>query len=249
MPKYRVAPLFLIRAAGVPFDILERLSTRGASGLARELLIQRGRLAASKARAGEFLGSPDCGLSAEASRASRTALRTGRWAGGPVGQPPSAIALFLEHARVTSSLVAQLEETVARELEVARRNLAQASQAILPPYLLFSAGEFSDRLGGLLDGAENLPPRNARTRERERHMLLYLQRVCAKNDTFSEFGPSAWGSSSEATGVSFSPVRRRWQARGISGTLDGTRPRFRAESRSGNAPGDVAPPESKWAAD
>src|SRR5260370_23894363 len=43
-----------------------------------------------------------------------------------------------------------------------------------------------------------LPPRNSRTRERERHLLLYLQRVAAKNDTFSEFGPSGWGKISKS---------------------------------------------------
>src|SRR4029077_2456845 len=35
--------------------------------------------------------------------------------------------------------------------------------------------------------------RNSRAGDRERHLLLYLQRIAAKNDTFSRFGPSAWG--------------------------------------------------------
>ncbi len=229
MPKYRVAPIFLIRAAGVPFDVLERLSTRGASALARELLRQRDRLSKSRARAEEFLGSRDCGLSAEASRSCRTTLRTGRWPNGSIGQPPPAIAQFLESARVASSLAVQLEETLAGELEAARANLSHAGEAILPPYLLFSAGEFSDRLSGRPSGDATLPPRNARTRERERHLLLYLQRVCAKNDTFSEFGPSAWGRSSSAAGVSFSPGEsggkreaflERWTAHALASALN-----------------------------
>ena len=229
MPKYRVAPIFLIRTAGVPFDILERLATRETSALARELLRKRERLSESRARAEKFLGSRDCGLSAEASRSCRNTLRTELWPNGSFGQPPPAIAQFLESARVVSSLAGQLEETLARELEAARANLSHASQAILPPYLLFSAGEFGDRLSGPPSSHGSLPPRNARARDRERHLLLYLQRVCAKNDTFSEFGPSAWGRSGWRRAFRFLPREggakreaflERWTAHALVSALN-----------------------------
>jgi hypothetical protein len=41
-------------------------------------------------------------------------------------------------------------------------------------------------------GAE-LPPRNSDCRRHEHSWALYLQRLAAKNDTISAFGPSAWG--------------------------------------------------------
>ncbi|MDQ6624124.1 MAG: lantibiotic dehydratase family protein, partial [Verrucomicrobiota bacterium] len=76
------------------------------------------------------------------------------------------------------------------ELDQARRALLESSRTLLPAYLVFGAGEVLDHL----PADEVLStPRNSRARERERHLLLYLQRVCAKNDTFSAFGPSAWG--------------------------------------------------------
>src|SRR5207249_11800020 len=75
-----------------------------------------------------------------------------------------------------------------------------------------------------------LPPRNSRSRERERHLLLYLQRIAAKNDTFSEFGPSAWGSASQSgAALNFEPrpgiARRevfleRWTAHALAAAIN-----------------------------
>src|SRR5206468_4620645 len=83
------------------------------------------------------------------------------------------------------------------EMEAARRALLIASRRYLPAYLVFGAGAFGGRVNELLvscdDSGGDLPPRNAKIRERERHLLLYLQRICAKNDTFSQFGPTGWG--------------------------------------------------------
>ena len=39
----------------------------------------------------------------------------------------------------------------------------------------------------------DLSHRNSRAGDRERHLLLYLQRIAAKDDTFSQFGPTGWG--------------------------------------------------------
>ena len=201
MSSYRVAPIFLIRAAGVPFDHLERLATRQTGVLARELLVRRGELAQAKREAEELLGQRESGLSGEASRAYRAALR----AGGPpqniAGPHPEPISRFAELAGAVSGLETQLQETLERELQNARSSLYQSSRSVLPGYLVFGAGEFRDRLTDLSADSQgtngHLPSRNARTRERERHLLLYLQRVCAKNDTFSEFGPSSWGTIEE----------------------------------------------------
>src|SRR4029077_13238338 len=75
-----------------------------------------------------------------------------------------------------------------------------------------------------------LPMRNKRARERERHLLLYLQRIAAKNDTFSEFGPSGWGKiDKNISGMSISPAPgvakreaflERWTAHAVAAAVN-----------------------------
>lgn len=80
---------------------------------------------------------------------------------------------------------------------MARRVLLAASRRYLPAYLVFGGGAIGERANEVFasynESGSGFPPRNAKARKRERHLLLYLQRVCAKNDTFSQFGPSGWG--------------------------------------------------------
>jgi hypothetical protein len=92
----------------------------------------------------------------------------------------------------TTDVIAALEV----ELEKSRKSLAHLAGTILPGYLIFGAEGIRERTASLLadyDRTGALPRRNARARERERHLVLYLQRLATKNDTFSEFGPTGWG--------------------------------------------------------
>ncbi|MEP6820724.1 MAG: hypothetical protein ABI946_00065 [Chthoniobacterales bacterium] len=189
--------------AGVPFDHLEALATRETAQRARDSLDCQSRLGAALEEAERLLGSKASRLSGDASRAYRAALKTGIAPSGISESTPPEITSFLALAEEISALEMTFSQTLQRELEAARRALASSSGAVLPAYLVFGAGEFRERLTDL-DGSAALPPRNARTRERERHLLLYLQRVCGKNDTFGAFGPSAWGTiENSASGVSF----------------------------------------------
>jgi hypothetical protein len=139
--SYRVAPIFLIRLAGVPFEAIEQLATHDTSRAARDLLVSQ----------------HDSNSDAQANFAS----------------------------------------SLERELETSRDLLLKSAHAFLSRYLIFGGEGMRERTAALLEssvGDQGRPPRrNARTRERERHLLLYLQRIAAKNDTFSEFGPSGWG--------------------------------------------------------
>lgn len=169
---YRVAPLFLIRLAGAPFDILERLSTVGTSKEAR----------------------------------------------------------ILDGNEIKTAGADRIATTLRRELQTARGFLHDSARTILPRYLIFSAEGMRERMAALLKGeAGSLPARNSRTRERERHLLLYLQRVAAKNDTFSEFGPSGWGTISKNPAVFLAPrpgiVQReafleRWVAHALAAAIN-----------------------------
>ena len=158
---YRVAPTFLIRLAGAPFEILENLAT-----------------------------------------------------------PETARA-----ARNQNNVAGVLQ----RELDVARRSLLDSAREILPHYLIFGAEGMRDRISSLLETQDALAPRNSRARERERHLLLYLQRIAAKNDTFSEFGPSGWGTVGKKSGVALKPQAgiaqreaflERWVAHTLAAALN-----------------------------
>jgi len=160
---YRVAPNFLIRLAGAPFDILERLATIETAKAARD-------------------------------------------------QKDAAA-------------------TLGHELETVRKFLHASARELLPRYLIFSAEGMRERIASLLENdGDSLPARNSRMRERERHLLLYLQRIAAKNDTFSEFGPSSWGKIADhSSGVSFKPelgiakregFLERWVAHAVAAVIN-----------------------------
>src|SRR5438477_1395390 len=134
---YRVAPLFLIRQAGVPFEMLEGLATPRTCEVARRLISN--------------VDDDKTGLSAE----------------------------------------------LERELVSVRKQLWQAGRTRLAPYLVFAVRGVRELLAHMLEPSGiqriQLEHRNSRAGDRERHLLLYLQRIAAKNDTVSEFGPSGWG--------------------------------------------------------
>src|SRR5438477_1149512 len=194
--SYRVAPIFLIRMAGVPFEALSQLATEKSAAAARELLVRQERLATARIAAERFGGSRESGLSGERSRAFRATLRHPRTAAGAVANP-AVLNEFVQRAAAADAADVRLREELDAEVQTARRALLSVSRTYLPDYLIFGAGAFGERVNDSFssrdESGSGLPPRNAKTRERERHLLLYLQRVCAKNDTFSRFGPSAWG--------------------------------------------------------
>ena len=126
----------------------------------------------------------------------------------------------------------QLAHTLEIELASVRGKLWNAAQTVLAPYLVFAGAGARELLRHLLDfsQAKNLSHRNARAGDRERHLLLYLQRVAAKNDTFSEFGPSGWGTiAKNVSGVTLAPepgvakreaFLERWIAQAIAAAIN-----------------------------
>ncbi len=148
---YEIAPLVLIRMAGIAFEPIAQLATPHSVELAREIV-----------------------------RA------------GGVGR---------ELRQKSSGLTNALE----LELNAARQNLYRAAGELLPPHLVFSSGEAADLVPPANPDGE-IERRNNRSRGREQHLLLYLQRVATKNDTFSRFGPTGWGVvSPDATPLALDP--------------------------------------------
>jgi hypothetical protein len=180
VPSYRVAPLFLIRIAGAPFDVLEATATPETFVAARELL-----------------------------------------------------ALQQKSASEVTPADSQLRETLVRELNCARAALLESARRLLPRYLIFGAEHVRELAPKLLAMApvtlENLSPRKKILRARERHLLLFLQRIAAKNDTLSEFGPASWGKIDNERSIHLTPQAgvtkrecflERWTAHGIAAALN-----------------------------
>src|SRR5206468_3756062 len=74
---------------------------------------------------------------------------------------------------------AQLCESLDHELSMSRKRLAGSARAFLPRYLVFANAGIRQSLEKDREESERLSPRNKKIRARERHLLLYLQRVAA----------------------------------------------------------------------
>ncbi|MDQ6655434.1 MAG: hypothetical protein M3Y80_06450, partial [Verrucomicrobiota bacterium] len=228
--SYEVAPIFLIRMAGVPFEPLENLATPEVAQLARELIAEQRNFAEAVAEAQRFFDSGEHLLERDAFRVLRSAVRAQRApAAMPTPQPP----IFTDYAAAAERVAqaeAQLQSALERAVESRRRLLVEAARTYLPRQLIFNSGGVSELLHDLMGPAAEPKARNTRTRERERHLLLYLQRVAGKNDSFSEFGPTSWGRVDAAVeGVAFAPsphitaretFLERWTAHAIAAAMN-----------------------------
>jgi hypothetical protein len=223
---YQIASPFLIRLAGASFDPLENLATREVSRTAREWLARATELSAIKTAAEQFITRRDNGLTPEEFTAWRNAVRHS--AVPELEKIPDALQEYTSVARALRAASLQLDRELENGVAHARRLLFEVSARLLPSYLLFGTGQ-THHLLNLPSRDAELPSRNSRARERERHLLLYLQRIAAKNDTFSEFGPSAWGHArDDANGMKFEIIpgvaRRqafleRWPAHAFAAAL------------------------------
>jgi hypothetical protein len=228
---YRIAPIFLIRMAGVPFEVVERLATIDTARKAREVLVRQTEFDQAKDRAERFLAHRDNGLPPKAFRALRAAVRENRVPPAVEGAELDVFRTFAKGASEMSEAMGKLRETIERELAASRVALMRGAREFLAPYLVFGSGEVHSLLGELsAPEVESLAPRNSKISQRERPLLLYLQRIAAKNDTFSAFGPSSWGTiETQNAGVSFSPepgpMRRevfleRWTAHAAAAAMN-----------------------------
>ena len=215
--------------AGVPFDVLDKIAMTETAALARELVVRQDRFANAKAEVEELLRRRGHGLSEELFQAWRKALRSGTMP--PSGDTPSRIfAECWQCAGEVAVAERRLEETLQRELALARSSLLAAARTVLPPYLVFTSGGLRQRLAKQSAQSGTLPPRNKSSRAHERHLLLYLQRVACKNDSLSAFGPEGWGKiEGEPRTLMLAPhpgiasretFLERWTAHGVAAALN-----------------------------
>ncbi len=228
--SYRIAPIFLIRMAGVPFDVLQRFATVATAEAARRFLVREAEFQASAKAVEQLLQSREHGLSEKLFRAWRRAIRTGVMP--PPHDPPSeSFAVCWDAAAHLASAEKELEQTLVQELPTARQALLSAAQTHLPRYLVFASSGVRERvIRQLAETPDPLPPRNKQARADERHLLLYLQRICGKNDSLSEFGPEGWGEVTPSIrGVELRPqpgialrevFLERWTAHGVAAAVN-----------------------------
>jgi hypothetical protein len=197
--------------AGVPFEPVEALATPGAIEAARRLAARQREYNRAAEVARVFFSSREHLLSQEAFRSLHTAVRLKRAPMQVVGEQPR---LFTDYAAAASELAAAeiaLTNSLERDVQQSRARLLKLARELLPRQLIFTVGGVRELLSTLLspETPNELPPRrNTRAAERERHLLLYLQRICTKNDSFSEFGPTGWGrATTEIAGATFDPKK------------------------------------------
>ena len=213
--------------AGVPFEPIEKLATPGTGAAARELLTRRDECARAKSEVRSELRSQV--LSKEESQIWREAIRRG--AAPTLAKTPSrSFAPYLEEMASAAAAEERLDNVLGEELERSRGALASAVQTFVAKYLVFVGRELADRLLRQISNGAGSHARNKGDRSRDRTLLLYLQRICAKNDSLSAFGPCGWGSiRPDISGLTLRPQSgiaqresflERWTAQGAVAALN-----------------------------
>ena len=211
-PRWRLVSQFLLRRAGFPFALIDEVACpRAAAAAARAV---EARDAAEVLRR-EMLSLFRAAVTGAAG--DRVALKAlSRWrkrVGAdedavevPAGTWPDPLLAGHLAWRVARAAVSDAEAELARaltdEIPVARsalRRFAHRDDVKMALFLL-SPG-LLDTVGTQLDRAPSPTP-DAGERALERRLYMYLQRLCAKNETTSSFGPLTYGSISDAaTGI------------------------------------------------
>ena len=222
--------------AGVPFEAIEKIATPELSGAARELITAETELSRAKAEIEQLLASRRRDLSKKQLRAWRRAVQSGIMPPA-TDAPSSAFAFCWQSAANVATAESVLTDLHASGLANARESLFVAARKYLPSYLVFAATGVCERITNQI-ASISVSHRNKKARAEERHLVLYLQRIAAKNDSLSEFGPESWGAVDPATeGIKFDPqpgiARRetfleRWTAHGAAAAINAD-PETRAE--------------------
>jgi hypothetical protein len=191
----------ILRSAGFPYAPLEQLALAETARLADQILDQEQRFDPERARVGAALTAvPLDGLDAELRKA---VLKTSKQVRG--GKPPPAgaasmsdrlpvtrepLARWQAYCDTRAQLAQRFATSAADELLAARRRLRElVSDEAVREAVLWQSPHALTGIDALL--ADGLPvARNHWVRKYEHLAAMYLQRLCAKNDTISYFGPS-----------------------------------------------------------
>jgi hypothetical protein len=174
MKGWTLFPHLIVRATGFPFELLEGLRCPEAAASARKLGRARRGLEALKANGPRLKRPPSAVLSA---------LKVGRPVDVEGLENPEFFAAYNAEARAAQEAAEGLESAYARESAQVEAFLGglRGSRRFVEAVASSSPPVAKD----LLAGREG-----ARLR---RQVASYLQRLCAKNETMSFFGPINYG--------------------------------------------------------
>ncbi|HEY0096300.1 MAG TPA: hypothetical protein VGB96_18370, partial [Archangium sp.] len=174
MKGWTLFPHLIVRTTGFPFDMLERLRCPESAASARRLAAARRELEAVKANGPRMRRPPSAVLSA---------LKAGRPVDVEGLESPEFFATYNTHARAAQEAEAAFEAAWARESAQVEASLAALRTE--PRFLEAVASSSPPVARDLIAGRDG-----ARLR---RQVASYLQRLCAKNETMSFFGPINYG--------------------------------------------------------
>jgi len=209
--------------AGVPFDLTEALTTPKTTAAARNVIAAEREFSEIKNELHKLTQSP--GNRLDERRSMRKALHSEsieRMTAIPAFEPWRDKLVRIAHA------FRSVDHILPEELTPARKHLRETACAMLPRYLVFVDPAAREQI--LRHAAGPVQSRDKKARAHERHLLLYLQRIFAKSDSFSEFGPGGWGTidNSIAT-LAFKPqpgiaaretFAERWTAHGVAAAMN-----------------------------
>lgn len=216
-PRWRLVPEFLLRRAGFPFSTLEAFASPAAAEAAARVWTLR----AEAARVREDLlkahfphevrRCADAGDKAGLKILSRWRKRVGMGTAAPTPEGAWSAELNKAHALFIQTVAAEAEAfaTLRRQVEEGLLSTRQQLRAffqqqaprealfLLSPDLLETMQHVLDRPAGEIA--------NAAERSFERRLYAYAQRLAAKNETTSFFGPLAYGRIEQDAEGSFGP--------------------------------------------
>lgn len=188
--RYRIAPVFPVRAAGGPIEVLERLGTPLVNEAARELVaIAAARDDAADAALGQLAAKIPDDRGAREKVWKKLKKRQDISPELLAAQP--WLADFDRAQKALAQAESALATTIDREYQRIHDVLLQEGARELPDLLVIQAEDALDRM--FVRANEPSTRHNSEDRKSDRTLALYLQRVCAKNDTLSRFGPVGWG--------------------------------------------------------
>jgi hypothetical protein len=188
-----------IRAAGVSFDVLDRLGTPALAASARRVNALAVELDACAERSLAQLALEVADNRTLRSRLEGKLKRRAELSAERVAAHPW-LAPYAHATAALRAAAAALDAEVDRAFRELHPALVAEAARELPDFLVFE----SQTLASLeLDAA---PGDGSKPRQLARTLALYLQRVAAKGDTISRFGPSGWGRIGDGEGLRLDPV-------------------------------------------
>ncbi|PTL85168.1 lantibiotic dehydratase [Vitiosangium sp. GDMCC 1.1324] len=174
MKGWNLFPHLVVRTTGFAFERLERLGCPEAAASARKLWAEQRELEALKASGPRLRRPPSAVLAA---------LKAGRPVDVAGLESPEFFAAYNVHARAAQEAASEFEAAFTRESARVEESLAALRTE--PRFLEAVASSSPPVARDLIAGRDG-----ARLK---RQVASYLQRLCAKNETMSFFGPINYG--------------------------------------------------------